>query len=103
MNKIEYNELLVDHNTVILILLCNNIAIGQLTYNSKDDCLYNLIITVDMRNKGYATCLLKEAIERYKPQYINASTGYGSGLNGLVKLYSEVGFVPYEVRMRRKI
>ena len=103
MNNCEYQEINIDTDSLILILLHNRVAIGQVTFSKRDNCLYNLIISENARNYGFAKKLLKEATKRYNPQFINASTAYGSHLGRLCKLYSTVGFEAYEVKMRRQI
>lgn len=94
-------EIVVNKETVVLNILDENTVIGAVTYNQTHNELYNLFVDVKHRNQGVAKTLLKEAVFRYQPKYITASSGYESDVVRLVKLYQSVGFTVDNVHMTR--
>ena len=94
-------EIIVNSETAVLILLLDGVVIGCVTYNQKEKGLYNLAIDIKHRKNGNAERLLREAVFRYQPSTITASSCYGSDVARLVKLYQRVGFTVDNVRMMR--
>ena len=94
-----FSEVIVNGETAVLHLLEDNTVIGSVTYNQKDKALYNLLVDIKHRHVGNGEMLLKEAIFRYHPVHITASTCYGCNIGDVVKLYEKVGFKVDNVHM----
>lgn len=76
-------------------------SLATVTYSAKDNKLYSLIVDEAWRGLGLGTMLLKEAIIRYNPKYIDDNACFGSDPLRLMKFYSKVGFKPYNIQMQR--
>lgn len=107
-----FHEVVVNEHIVVLNMLDEfkilnnspyNLVIGSVMYDQEHGELYNLFIDIKRRNEGNAEALLKEAISRYSPKYITASTAYGSDVLRLMHLYDKVGFKTDNIRLTRKI
>ena len=107
-----FHEVVVNEHVVVLNMLdelellngcTKDLVIGSVMYDQEHDELYNLFIDIKRRNKGHAEALLKEAISRYSPKHITASTAYGSDILRLMRLYDKVGFKTDNIRLTRKI
>ena len=96
---ITFNELVVNKDTVLLFILKDGVVVGSVTYNQENNELYNLLIDIKHRGEGNAEALLKEAMFRYRPKTITASSCYGSDPVRLIKLYAKVGFKVDNVTM----
>ena len=92
-------EIIVNSETAVLNLLLDGVVIGCVTYNQKEKGLYNLAIDIKHRKNGNAERLLREAVFRYQPRTITASSCYGSDVLGLIRLYEKVGFHLDDVKM----
>lgn len=98
--------MLNDENIIILAKYINNIIVGYIlirTYNNT--CLLDgLYVEKEYRNKGIGKSLLTEAILRIKNmniKYIDINVMYH---NIIAKhIYEKLGFVEYEIKMRKSI
>lgn len=101
-----FNTMLNDENIIILAKYINNIIVGYIlirTYNNT--CLLDgLYVEKEYRNKGIGKSLLTEAILRIKNmniKYIDINVMYH---NIIAKhIYEKLGFVEYEIKMRKSI
>ena len=86
-----------------LSICCSKLekSLATVTYSTKDNKLYSLIVDEKWRGFGFGTMLLKEAILRYNPKYIDASSCCGGDPVRLMDFYSKVGFTPYNIQMQR--
>lgn len=102
-----FNTMLNDENIIILAKYINNIIVGYILIRKMDDntCLLDgLYVEKEYRNKGIAKSLLTEAILRIKNmniRYIDIKVMYH---NIIAKhIYEKLGFVEYEIKMRKSI
>lgn len=101
-----FNTMLNDENIIILAYYINKIIVGYIlirTYNNT--CLLDgLYVEKEYRNKGIGKSLLTEAILRIKNmniKYIDINVMYH---NIIAKhIYEKLGFVEYEIKMRKSI
>lgn len=94
-----FQEIIVSDSTVILVLLQDTTIVGQVGFSSENSELFNLYVDIKHRGIGNAELLLREAIFRYQPKYITASSCYGSNVEKLISLYTKVGFCLDNVRL----
>lgn len=102
-----FNTMLNDENIIILAKYINNIIVGYILIRKMDDntCLLDgLYVEKEYRNKGIAKSLLTEAILRIQNmniKYIDINVMYH---NIIAKhIYEKLGFVEYEIKMRKSI
>ncbi len=102
-----FNTMLNDENIIILAKYINNIIVGYILIRKMDDntCLLDgLYVEKEYRNKGIGKSLLTEAILRIKNmniKYIDINVMYH---NIIAKhIYEKLGFVEYEIKMRKSI
>ena len=102
-----FNKMLDDENIIILAYYINKTIVGYIlirrTYNNT--CLLDgLYVEKEYRNKGIGNSLLKEAISRIKNmnvKYVDINVMYN---NIIAKhIYEKLGFVGYEIKMRKSI
>lgn len=102
-----FNKMLNDENIIILAYYINKIIVGYILIRRTDDntCLLDgLYVEKEYRNKGIGKSLLTEAILRIKNmniKYIDINVMYH---NIIAKhIYEKLGFVEYEIKMRKSI
>lgn len=102
-----FNKMLDDENIIILAYYINEIIVGYILIRrtSNNTCLLDgLYVEKEYRNKGIGNSLLKEAISRIKNmnvKYVDINVMYN---NIIAKhIYEKLGFVGYEIKMRKSI
>lgn len=102
-----FNQMLDDENIIILAYYINNIIVGYILIRrtSNNTCLLDgLYVEKEYRNKGIGKSLLTEAISRIKNmnvKYVDINVMYN---NIIAKhIYEKLGFVGYEIKMRKSI
>ena len=102
-----FNKMLNDENIIILAYYINKIIVGYILIRRTDNntCLLDgLYVEKEYRNKGIGKSLLTEAILRIKNmniKYIDINVMYN---NIIAKhIYEKLGFVEYEIKMRKSI
>ncbi len=102
-----FNKMLDDENIIILAYYINKIIVGYILIRrtSNNTCLLDgLYVEKEYRNKGIGKSLLTEAISRIKNmniKYIDINVMYN---NIIAKhIYEKLGFVGYEIKMRKSI
>lgn len=102
-----FNKMLDDENIIILGYYINNIIVGYILIRrmANNTCLLDgLYVEKEYRNKGIGKSLLTEAISRIKNmnvKYVDINVMYN---NIIAKhIYEKLGFVGYEIRMRKSI
>lgn len=102
-----FNQMLDDENIIILAYYINNIIVGYILIRrtSNNTCLLDgLYVEKEYRNKGIGNSLLKDAISRIKNmnvKYVDINVMYN---NIIAKhIYEKLGFVGYEIKMRKSI
>ena len=102
-----FNKMLDDENIIILAYYINEIIVGYILIRrtSNNTCLLDgLYVEKEYRNKGIGKSLLTEAILRIKNmniKYIDINVMY---YNIIAKhIYEKLGFVEYEIKMRKSI
>ena len=102
-----FNKMLDDENIIILAYYINEIIVGYILIRRTDNntCLLDgLYVEKEYRNKGIGKSLLTEAILRIKNmniKYIDINVMYN---NIIAKhIYEKLGFVEYEIKMRKSI
>lgn len=102
-----FNKMLDDENIIILAYYINEIIVGYILIRrtSNNTCLLDgLYVEKEYRNKGIGKSLLKEAISRIKNmnvKYVDINVMYN---NIIAKhIYEKLGFVGYEIKMRKSI
>lgn len=102
-----FNKMLDDENIIILAYYINEIIVGYILIRkmANNTCLLDgLYVEEEYRNKGIGKSLLTEAISRIKNmniKYIDINVMYN---NIIAKhIYEKLGFVGYEIKMRKSI
>ena len=102
-----FNKMLDDENIIILAYYINKIIVGYILIRRTDNntCLLDgLYVEKEYRNKGIGKSLLTEAISRIKNmnvKYVDINVMYN---NIIAKhIYEKLGFVGYEIKMRKSI
>ena len=102
-----FNKMLDDENIIILAYYINKIIVGYILIRrtSNNTCLLDgLYVEKEYRNKGIGNSLLKDAISRIKNmnvKYVDINVMYN---NIIAKhIYEKLGFVGYEIKMRKSI
>ena len=102
-----FNKMLDDENIIILGYYINEIIVGYILIRrtSNNTCLLDgLYVEKEYRNKGIGNSLLKDAISRIKNmnvKYVDINVMYN---NIIAKhIYEKLGFVGYEIKMRKSI
>lgn len=102
-----FNKMLNDESIIILAYYINKIIVGYILIRRTDNntCLLDgLYVEKEYRNKGIGKSLLTEAILRIKNmniKYIDINVMYH---NIIAKhIYEKLGFVEYEIKMRKSI
>ena len=102
-----FNKMLDDENIIILAYYINKTIVGYILIRkmANNTCLLDgLYVEKEYRNKGIGTSLLKEAISRIKNmnvKYVDINVMYN---NIIAKhIYEKLGFVGYEIKMRKSI
>ena len=102
-----FNKMLDDENIIILGYYINEIIVGYILIRkmANNTCLLDgLYVEKEYRNKGIGNSLLKEAISRIKNmnvKYVDINVMYN---NIIAKhIYEKLGFVGYEIKMRKSI
>ena len=102
-----FNKMLDDENIIILGYYINNIIVGYMLIRrmANNTCLLDgLYVEKEYRNKGIGKSLLTEAISRIKNmnvKYVDINVMYN---NIIAKhIYEKLGFVGYEIKMRKSI
>lgn len=102
-----FNKMLNDENIIILAYYINKIIVGYILIRKTDNntCLLDgLYVEKEYRNKGIGKSLLTEAILRIRNmniKYIDINVMYN---NIIAKhIYEKLGFVEYEIKMRKSI
>ena len=102
-----FNKMLDDENIIILAYYINKIIVGYILIRrtSNNTCLLDgLYVEKEYRNKGIGNSLLTEAISRIKNmnvKYVDINVMYN---NIIAKhIYEKLGFVGYEIKMRKSI
>ncbi|MDY3800610.1 MAG: GNAT family N-acetyltransferase [Bacilli bacterium] len=102
-----FNKMLDDENIIILAYYINEIIVGYILIRrmANNTCLLDgLYVEKEYRNKGIGNSLLKEAISRIKNmnvKYVDINVMYN---NIIAKhIYEKLGFVGYEIKMRKSI
>ena len=102
-----FNKMLDDENIIILGHYINNIIVGYILIRrmANNTCLLDgLYVEKEYRNKGIGKSLLTEAISRIKNmnvKYVDINVMYN---NIIAKhIYEKLGFVGYEIKMRKSI
>ena len=102
-----FNKMLDDENIIILAYYINKTIVGYILIRrtSNNTCLLDgLYVEKEYRNKGIGKSLLTEAILRIKNmniKYIDINVMYN---NIIAKhIYEKLGFVGYEIKMRKSI
>ena len=102
-----FNKMLDDENIIILGYYINKTIVGYILIRrtSNNTCLLDgLYVEEEYRNKGIGKSLLTEAISRIKNmnvKYVDINVMYN---NIIAKhIYEKLGFVGYEIKMRKSI
>ena len=102
-----FNKMLDDENIIILAYYINKIIVGYILIRkmANNTCLLDgLYVEKEYRNKGIGKSLLTEAISRIKNmnvKYVDINVMYN---NIIAKhIYEKLGFVGYEIKMRKSI
>ena len=102
-----FNKMLDDENIIILAYYINKTIVGYILIRSTSNntCLLDgLYVEKEYRNKGIGNSLLTEAISRIKNmnvKYVDINVMYN---NIIAKhIYEKLGFVGYEIKMRKSI
>ena len=102
-----FNKMLDDENIIILAYYINKTIVGYILIRkmANNTCLLDgLYVEEEYRNKGIGKSLLKEAISRIKNmnvKYVDINVMYN---NIIAKhIYEKLGFVGYEIKMRKSI
>lgn len=102
-----FNKMLDDENIIILAYYINKTIVGYILIRrtSNNTCLLDgLYVEKEYRNKGIGKSLLTEAISRIKNmnvRYVDINVMYN---NKIAKhIYEKLGFVGYEIKMRKSI
>ena len=102
-----FNKMLDDENIIILAYYIDEIIVGYILIRrtSNNTCLLDgLYVEKEYRNKGIGNSLLKEAISRIKNmnvKYVDINVMYN---NIIAKhIYEKLGFVGYEIKMRKSV
>ena len=102
-----FNKMLDDENIIILAYYINEIIVGYILIRrtSNNTCLLDgLYVEKEYRNKGIGKSLLTEAISRIKNmnvKYVDINVMYN---NIIAKhIYEKLGFVGYEIKMRKSV
>ena len=102
-----FNKMLDDENIIILAYYINKTIVGYILIRrtSNNTCLLDgLYVEKEYRNKGIGNSLLTEAISRIKNmhvKYVDINVMYN---NIIAKhIYEKLGFVGYEIKMRKSI
>ena len=102
-----FNKMLDDENIIILAYYINKTIVGYILIRRTSDntCLLDgLYVEKEYRNKGIGKSLLTEAISRIKNmnvKYVDINVMYN---NIIAKhIYEKLGFVGYEIKMRKSI
>lgn len=102
-----FNQMLDDENIIILAYYINKTIVGYILIRRTSDntCLLDgLYVEKEYRNKGIGKSLLTEAISRIKNmnvKYVDINVMYN---NIIAKhIYEKLGFVGYEIKMRKSI
>ena len=102
-----FNKMLDDENIIILGYYINKTIVGYILIRrtSNNTCLLDgLYVEKEYRNKGIGKSLLTEAISRIKNmnvKYVDINVMYN---NIIAKhIYEKLGFVGYEIKMRKSI
>ena len=102
-----FNKMLDDENIIILAYYINKTIVGYILIRRMDNntCLLDgLYVEEEYRNKGIGKSLLTEAISRIKNmnvKYVDINVMYN---NIIAKhIYEKLGFVGYEIKMRKSI
>ena len=102
-----FNKMLDDENIIILAYYINKTIVGYILIRKMANitCLLDgLYVEKEYRNKGIGNSLLKEAISRIKNmnvKYVDINVMYN---NIIAKhIYEKLGFVGYEIKMRKSI
>ena len=102
-----FNKMLDDENIIILAYYIDEIIVGYILIRrtSNNTCLLDgLYVEKEYRNKGIGNSLLTEAISRIKNmnvKYVDINVMYN---NIIAKhIYEKLGFVGYEIKMRKSI
>lgn len=102
-----FNKMLDDENIIILAYYINEIIVGYILIRrtSNNTCLLDgLYVEKEYRNKGIGKSLLKEAISRIKNmnvKYVDINVMYNNIIAN--HIYEKLGFVGYEIKMRKSI
>ena len=102
-----FNKMLDDENIIILAYYINKTIVGYILIRrmANNTCLLDgLYVEKEYRNKGIGNSLLKDAISRIKNmnvKYVDINVMYN---NIIAKhIYEKLGFVGYEIKMRKSI
>ena len=102
-----FNKMLDDENIIILAYYINKTIVGYILIRkmANNTCLLDgLYVEKEYRNKGIGKSLLTEAISRIKNmniKYVDINVMYN---NIIAKhIYEKLGFVGYEIKMRKSI
>ena len=102
-----FNKMLDDENIIILGYYINEIIVGYILIRrtSNNTCLLDgLYVEKEYRSRGIGNSRLKEAISRIKNmnvKYVDINVMYN---NIIAKhIYEKLGFVGYEIKMRKSI
>ena len=102
-----FNKMLDDENIIILAYYINKTIVGYILIRkmANNTCLLDgLYVEEEYRNKGIGKSLLTEAISRIKNmnvKYVDINVMYN---NIIAKhIYEKLGFVGYEIKMRKSI
>ena len=102
-----FNKMLDDENIIILEYYINKTIVGYILIRkmANNTCLLDgLYVEKEYRNKGIGKSLLTEAISRIKNmnvKYVDINVMYN---NIIAKhIYEKLGFVGYEIKMRKSI
>ena len=102
-----FNKMLDDENIIILAYYINKTIVGYILIRkmANNTCLLDgLYVEEEYRNKGIGKSLLTEAISRIKNmnvKYVDINVMYN---NIIAKhIYEKLGFVEYEIKMRKSI
>ena len=102
-----FNKMLDDENIIILAYYIDEIIVGYILIRrtSNNTCLLDgLYVEKEYRNKGIGNSLLTEAISRIKNmnvKYVDINVMYN---NIIAKhIYEKLGFVGYEIKMRKSV
>ena len=102
-----FNKMLDDENIIILGYYINKTIVGYILIRkmANNTCLLDgLYVEEEYRNKGIGKSLLTEAISRIKNmnvKYVDINVMYN---NVIAKhIYEKLGFVGYEIKMRKSI